>query len=430
MSFINNQLREFIIKNFMGEQISITKTKELEENELDTFIEMPIEEKTKEEEPKKTNIKEGFRYLDGDLLSKEFSLQREDEILDLKKYTMKLCLFNLNERLSVPFLEFFFDNKTGEFDFPQKDINMEILAEIYKKENDSKINMENINPFQNIGDTKEESKNEFEEESEDEFEVAFFSQCSQFFQEITFLTNEIAVQRYLGFIEKDNIIYIVFDCTDLDILENIHLQKKEGYFIAIIDEILNKKKLNETNINGKIIELFEETPLLSKVYNNIDNIEVASPKLVYLCIQDETGYKNDYYENLEETKSNDVDFKVEKSISKSQSPVVSIINPKVTHPLFDNVYLFTTEPFITSSQKGIIQEAKETIFNNTTTDNEINNIKRFALELKSVKYYKDFDIKTLIEKNEIINPNYDIYCFYDDGREFWAVRTITTFVEI
>jgi hypothetical protein len=61
----------------MGEQISITKTKELEENELDTFIEMPIDEKTKEEEPKKTNIKEGFRYLDGYLLSKEFSLEKK-----------------------------------------------------------------------------------------------------------------------------------------------------------------------------------------------------------------------------------------------------------------------------------------------------------------------------------------------------------------
>ena len=57
-------------------------------------------------------------------------------------------------------------------------------------------------------------------------------------------------------------------------------------------------------------------------------------------------------------------------------------------------------------------------------------IKRYALEIDSVKYYKDVDVKTLIEQNEVINPNYDVYCFYEDNREYWAVKTINNFTEI
>jgi kumamolisin len=70
------------------------------------------------------------------------------------------------------------------------------------------------------------------------------------------------------------------------------------------------------------------------------------------------------------------------------------------------------------------------LVNNTTATDEINKIKRYALEIDSVKYYKDVDVETLIEKNEIISPNYDVYCFYEDNREYWAVKTINNFTEI
>ena len=70
------------------------------------------------------------------------------------------------------------------------------------------------------------------------------------------------------------------------------------------------------------------------------------------------------------------------------------------------------------------------VIDNTTTTDEINKIKRYALEIDSVKYYKDVDVETLIEKNEIISPNYDVYCFYEDNREYWAVKSINNFTEI
>lgn len=426
MSFLNINLRDFIIKNFMGEQISIKSKTTVEENDLDTFIEMP----TVQAETIKQEIvpAQKFKYLEDDVLSKEFALQREQDILELKKHSIHLCLFNVNESLKTPFLEFFFENKSGEFEFPNKELDMSILAEVYNKEKNEKINIENTAPFQPLGvdqNQPETIKDEDNDEDDfDEFEDAFFKQCSQLFQDITFYEDDVARQRYLGFLEKEDAIYIVFDCTNLDILENIHLQKKDGYFIAIIDEILNKKKINETPIQEKIIDLFQSTPLLVNIYGP-DNKPKPTPKLVNLCIQGDGGYKNAYYENI-----NNIEVADDDSISKSQSRSISIINPRVNHPFFDNVYLFTSEPFVKTSQKGIVQEAIQTITEGKNIADEINNIKRYALELDSVKYYKDVDIKTLIEKQEQINPNYDVYCFYEDGREFWAVKSATSFVEI
>ena len=423
MSFLNLSLRDFIIKNFMGEQIVIKSKNTGEDNELDTFIEMPAVDT--ERTALESTVPPKFKYLEDDVLSKEFALQREQDILELKKHTIHLCLFNLNESLKTPFLEFFFENKSGVFEFPNKELDMSILAEVYNKEKHEKINMENTAPFQPLGegDSKNESDDQDDDEF-DEFEDAFFKQCSQLFQEITFFQDDVARQRYLGFLENEDAIYIVFDCTNLDILENIHLQKKDGYFIAIIDEILNIKKINETPIQEKIVNLFQSSPLLTNIYGP-DNDPILSPKLVNLCIQSESGYKNVYYENPDSKEITHDD-----SISRSQSRSVSMVNPRVTHPFFDNVYLFTSEPFVKTAQKGLVQEALQTIKDGTTIVDEINNIKRYALQIDSVKNYKEVDIKTLIEKQEQINPNYDVYCFMEDGREFWAVKSATSFVEI
>jgi len=576
MSFNNELLRQYIVNNFLKEQISIEKSKSLNENELDSFIEMPIIEKTIAEEKTepKSEPKSDYKYLDNDILSKEFCFNREREILEMKKYMISLCFFNINEELKTPFLEFLFDNQTGEFSFPKKELQMDVLANLYRKENEKKINIENTTPFQKMNTITEDEDETNETDIEtlcDDVEIEFFNQCSKFAQEIVFLTDDVIKQRYLGFIEKDDILYLVIDITNINILENIHNNNKNGYFIGIIDEIINRKKIFETPINEKIIDLFESSPLLKNIYD-YNNKETIIPKLVYLCVDidediDEDQYTNNENKtesiNIEEkpiiietnnnyikeksdivnTQSPFVENKIENNpvvnnpvvnnkeeVSKtieiiekqpvqpleqqpvqppiqppeqqpvqppeqqpvqqpvqppeqqpvqppeqqpvqppvqpelqppeqppeqqtpvqqpttqpsskyknlyyetndtinSQSPILSIINPKVNHPLFDYVYLFTSDPFIKDSQKGIVQEFISSVVNNKSS--EINKIKRYALEIDSVKYYKDVDVETLIEKNEIITPNYDVYCFYEDNREYWAVKSINNFTEI
>jgi hypothetical protein len=524
MSFNNHLLRDYIITNFLKEQITVEKSKSLNESELDSFIEMPTIEKIKsiEEDTKidtkteptpesKTETKSQYKYLDDDILSKEFCFNREQQILDLKKYMISLCFFNINEDLKTPFLEFLFDNQTGEFSFPKKELQMDVLANLYKKENEQKINIENTTPFQKMNSISYDTIDEIDDSNEidsvcDEVEMEFFNQCSKFAQDVVFLSDNVLKERYLGFIEKDDILYIVFDTTNINILENIHTNSKDGYFIGIIDEIINRKKIFETPINEKIINLFESSPLLKNIYD-YNNKETIVPKLVYLCVDqdsedqtepDETNQtvdkiieekpiivetNNDYTKEkseivntqspfAEKKTENDSETPNTKEISntieiiekqdnenqntietneiqpiqqkggsiyknvyyetedtiKSQSPITSVINPKINHPLFDNVYLFTSEPYKKDSQKGLVQEFISSVVNNAA--NEINKIKRFALQIESVKYYKDVDVKTLIEQNEIITPNYDVYSFNDDNHEYWAVNTTNSFTEI
>jgi len=525
MSFNNELLRQYIINNFLKEQISI-ENKSSNESELDSFIEMPTIEKSIIEE-QKSETSNNYKYLDNDILSKEFCLDREREILEMKKYTISLCFFNINEELKTPFLEFLFDNHTGEFSFPKKELQMDVLANLYKKENEKKINIENTTPFQKMNSiTSEDIDDETEIETLcDEVEMEFFNQCSKFAQEIVFLADDVLKDRYLGFIEKDDILYVVFDITNVNILENIYNNSKNGYFIGIIDEIVNRKKIFGTPIDKNIIDLFESSPLLKNIYD-YNNKETIVPKLVYLCVDEsedeeqdtvietesintvieekpviietdnkyikekshivktqspfvETKIENNPMENndKEETtktveiieqpvqpteqpteqpvqpteqpvqsteqpvqpteqpvqeeprdsKYKNLYYEINDTIN-SQSPILSVVNPKVNHPLFDNVYLFTSEPFIKGSQKGLVQEVITSVVNNAT--NELNKIKRYALEIDSVKYYKDVDVKTLIENNEVLNPNYEVYCFYEDNREYWAVKSITNFTEI
>jgi hypothetical protein len=597
MSLNNNLLREYIINNFLKEQISIEKNKSLNESELDNFIEMTtINNSTIQDiEPEK---EKSYNYLDGDILSKEFSLYREQEILELKKYTISLCFFNINENMNIPFLEFLFDNQSGEFDFPNKELDINIIANIYKKENIKKINIENTSPFQDFNsvDKIDDTDDTDDNGGFDEVEIEFFNQCCKFAQEITFLSDDVLEQRYLGFIEKDNILYIVFDTTNLDILYNINDNKKNGYFIGIIDEIVNRKKIFETPINEKIIELFQSS-LMKNIYDN-NNRELNIPKLVYLCTDEDTesdinnkivpvpvviktepkslreqsslvsqeqpsivsqeqpslvsqeqpslvsqeqpslvsqeqpsiisqeqpsiisqeqpslvsqeqpslvsqeqpslvsqeqpsiisqeqpslvsqeqpslvsqeqpslvsqeqpslvsqeqpslvsqeqpslvsqeqpslvisntieqNKANEYKGGNNENQYKNVYYNNE--LTNSNSQTISLINPKIYHQLFDNIYLFTSEPIIEDYQKGIVQEFISSVVNDRT--NEIYKLKRYALQLDSVKYYKDVDVKTLIEQNEVINPNYDVYCFYQDNREYWAVKSINSFTEI
>ena len=515
MSFNNELLRQYIINNFLIEQISIENNSK-NESELDSFIEMPtiekpniIEEKHDKGDSKsepKSEPKSNYKYLDNDILSKEFCLNREREILEMKKYMISLCFFNINEELKTPFLEFLFDNQTGEFSFPKKELQMDVIVNLYNKENEKKINMENTTPFQKMNTLIDEGIDDDTEIDTlcDEVEMEFFNQCSKFAKEIVFLTDDVLKQRYLGFIEKDDILYIVFDITSINILENIHNNSKNGYFIGIIDEIINRKKIFETPIDQKIIDLFESSPLLKNIYD-YNNKETTIPKLVYLCVDKDLDNEPEPEEEPEpvntvieekpviiETNNNYINEKsdivnakspfVEKEIEnkpidnnekkdekndeitntievienkavqqpiqqkggstykniyyeskdtiKSQSPILSVINPKINHPLFDNVYLFTSEPFIKGSQKGLAQELMNSVVNNTSATDEINKIKRYALEIDSVKYYKDVDVKTLIEQNEVINPNYEVYCFYEDDREYWAVKSINNFTEI
>jgi len=67
------------------------------------------------------------------------------------------------------------------------------------------------------------------------------------------------------------------------------------YDIGIIDEIINKTKINNIPIEQTIVQLFTSSPLLTHIYRG-QGVELPYPKLVFLCESTENGeYKNAYY---------------------------------------------------------------------------------------------------------------------------------------
>lgn len=386
MSFNKSNLREFIIKYFMGAQIAKNILTNEADSELDTFSEKHVQQ-LKKEPIQKRETEHKYVYLEHDVLSKEFSFDREPFILEQKPHKIALCMFSINETLGTPFLEFYFKPDGGVYQFPSTDLQMPPFLTIIKKEDDTKINMIN-NPVAPVENKKNDENGENEE---DEIDIEFFNQCSQFFQKTTTLSNDIASQRYLGFIEKDDIIYVFFDCSKLDnlVVENMQF--------GIIDEIINKKKINDIPIEQHIVELFLSSPLITHIYR-VHGEEVPYPKLVYLCLSDNEGqYKNAYYSDSTKT--------------------VSVTNPKIEHPFFGNVYIFSSEPIIQGSTKGLVQELVESLSESTP-------IKRYTLFTDSAKIYKE------ITAREQIDKRYVCYGFIEKSHELWAVKHIKLFVEL
>ena len=390
MSFNKEKLRDFIIKTFMGPQAP-RNTNQKADSELDSFVEIPKTESKdnlKTKSTKETSIKpeNQYRYLEQDVLSKEFSFDREPAILEKKPHKIALCLFKVNNHTSPPFVEFMFQNINGTYKFPEADLNMETFSDIIKKENPIKINIE---------DTDASVLNQQpDDDGENEIDKEFFNQCSQLFQKSTSLDSEIAYRRYLGFVEKDGIIFIFFDCTNID---TSSLEAGQ-YDIGIIDEIVNIKTINNIPIEPTIVQLFASSPLLTHMYRG-QGVELPYPKLVFLCETSENGeYKNAYYAGSQKT--------------------ISIINPKVEHAYFGYVYLFSPQPLISGENTGLVQGIVKAMTNTTDI------IKRFALFTDSAKIYKEVDPNTAVDKN------YECYGFTDKGRELWAVKSTTLFNEL
>lgn len=400
MSLNKSILRDFIIKTFMGPQAP--KNTQKADSELDSFIEAPKTDVPKSDEIIVTKTEEStsditaptkkrYKYLDHDVLSREFSFDREQTLLEKKPHKLALCLFMINEHTKSPFLEFLFQKINGTYKFPEADVNMDVFTDIINKTPPTiKINIEDTDaPVQT------EAEGAVDDDT-NEIDIEFFNQCSQLFQKTTSLGNDIASQRYLGFVEKEELIYIFFNCSNLDI---IHLETGL-YEFGIIDEIINKKKISDIVIEQRIVDLFSDSPLITHIYRE-QGAEIPYPKVVFLCELTENGeYKNAYYSGSQKT--------------------MSIINPKIDNVFFGTVYVFSSEPIISGPTTGIVQGIVKTMTNTTDL------IKRYAFFTDSAKIYKEAEVDT----NGTADKRFISYGFMDKGRELWAAKTTSLFTEI
>ena len=243
-----------------------------------------------------------YKYLDDDILSKEFSNERDFS----RDYNLKLCLFSMNQHLQTPFVEYFFIYKDGQFQFPEAVLLKDL--------------------FQNIVQPDKSTSWFFPDPSEintdmnNTVDTIFIEQAIETFKYNTKLSHTDGVNSYRGFINHENDIFVFFDCSKLNIV--INNDENNKLYKGLLSDLITGSLYNKT-IEANSVYIFNEYPFLSNIKDRFDN-NIENPISGYLC-----EYENNTFQNV--LKENDK---------------VSLITEKVEHDLFGYMYLFSEKPLI------------------------------------------------------------------------------------
>lgn len=321
-----------------------------------------------------------------DSLSKEFTFGRNIE----NKHVIHLCLYRINNVLSLPFLEIYLEKENTEYIFPKKVFNSDIFQDII----DEMKKMKKINPLDDDIETAED------EDEEKDAEEIFLEECIDFFHE-NITTKEDIEPIYKGFIELDNDkenIFVVFDCTNLEIISK---EIKQRW--VIVEEILEDKSifdpLLESHISDLIVRLFKENKILANLKKNRKYL--PRPKYLYLCKKVEDKYENVYYEKDED-----------------EYDTFTLIPERVQHEILKEIHLFSENPIETNMSYSKIK--RYIIFVNVKNKikGEINEI------IKEEELIKEEE-KQLIE--EILKE--PVIGFTESNIEFWSAKSILYFTQ-
>lgn len=315
---------------------------------------------------------ESYVYIGNDDLSRDIELHRD---LNLE-YNLSICIYKINYELRTPFLEFFFIKKDGFYQFPETTIK-----------------------FNNIPENSD-------------IKTYFLDECSRLYNSKSEKPNENISEMYKGFVDVgNNNIIAVFENLDFiqstdnkktDVLEiqpNTNAENPQDDLIwAILDEITIKKRILDIPIKQYIIDMFNEYHVLNEIKDST-NFPIEKPIILYQCIGTYKNYENNYYnENEHRSKS------------------ISIMDERIDHDIFGNVFLFSTEPL--------------------EYDN-LSKIKRYAAFINNTLYMLN---KTNITKEELVGDETNItklpfktyHCisFKEDDKDYWSINTNHLFIEL
>ena len=376
--------------------------------------EQPIDDNiiTKPTDQKKPDIKfeyiekqpldiETYVYINDDL-SRDVGLQRD---LNLE-YNLSICIYKINHELRTPFLEFYFEKRDNFYQFPETKIT-----------------------FNNIPENSD-------------IDTYFLDECSRLYNSKSDKPTENISEIYKGFVDVgNNNIIAVFENPDftqstiietVDVLEttsenqqeenvnvlettsetpqeeNVNVLKKppilnnepaqHDSIWAILDEIVIKKRILDIPIKDYIIEMFNEYKVLNNIKDST-NFPIEKPIILYQCNGTYKNYENNYYnENEQRSKS------------------ISIMDERVEHDVFGNIYLFSIEPL--------------------EYDN-LSKIKRYAAFINNTLYMLN---DANVTKEELVGDETDIsklpfktyHCisFKEDDKDYWSINTNQLFVEL
>ena len=336
MFFTSPEIRKHSSEKYMNNKAKVDTVKDdsySQNTDLLTPINKPDMYENDEPIIKDNNSYKSFKYLDDSLLSQDFnSITLED---NLDEYHISLCIFKINQGLDIPFLQYLFSNNSTGIKFPSETLKFEVIQNI-------------INDNDNNDD--------------DELNNYYFDIIQSIFKK-TFDIDDVDIKNLSrGFIFHNNTFYIFVDITD--IYNNYDIFYTGDFKFSIIDEIINRTKINDIPIPNDYISLFNENEHI-KYLLDYDNNNISLPIICYSCISDNEGiYSNEYYSNDNQ---------------------MSIINNTIDHETYGNIFLFSLYAI----------------------SNNYENIKRFALFTNDIE---NLETKTIINtsKTDVSDENIEI----------------------
>ena len=280
--------KQEVYKNYILEKfMNAPSNKHLEDTE-DTLKQddnSKSDEKNMQELFSKETLQENedvtFTYLENDTLSNNIEYERDY----YKDYKMHLCLYKVDTSLRLPFLKYLM-KKDQQYVFPNKPIEMKPMIDSVSRN------------------------------TEEPVDSLFMQQIQKLYQDFTLL--ELDKIKYKGYIENDSGDIFVF----IDI-SYINISYSEECEFVIIDEILNRGIVRNTNIDKTIVDLFKNNVFLQTIRTE-QIIKVQFPKIGYIISQDESGN----YKNL---------------IKKDKQQEI-LLYPKIDHKTYNKVFLFSAIP--------------------------------------------------------------------------------------
>jgi hypothetical protein len=267
--------------------------------------------------------------------------------------------FTFNKQ--IPFLQFVFkENTFPEFQYQIPTIN-DTNTDAYKSAIDVDFETECF-------------KHLFEFFTCDEPIINEYSQCNN-----PDITKNAILEHYKGYIEHNNTLFVLFDITNW-----IHVLDP-NYTIVIINEIIHKKKINNSDIDADVIDFFKTNSELTELYNS-DGSPIPYPFLVYLC------------ELKDEKKEGSVmDFQSMRKTDKKGGFIPPIFHTKLGYSYY---------------------------FNNTLDDYESPNLQRFAAfavnGLYILEEINEYDLESESNINDFTEAS-TLY-FRENGIQMWSIR--------
>ena len=263
-----------------------------------------------------TNENKTFHFLglDEGSLNYDFGLCNSNPDIT-KQYTVYICGYNINETDGTwPFLQYMVQFDGTNFTFPKFQFR---CATNITTEEDEEMTPEHVY-----------FKNECIKHILSIFDIDYNENGSESGSESgsendSVQDNSNILSRvYKGFVQSkidDNSIYVVFDLNGFVLQSS---SEKIRRIWATIDEIMNEHKLLGYNIEPIVYNLFFQTPALMHLKNAKGEI-LDSPKVLFLCKQENGTYNNVYNET---------------------SGSISLFDERINHSILGNFYIFSLVP--------------------------------------------------------------------------------------